>query len=704
MEPTTLAEHALLAAVTDDRVCDFRTADERNNSSWTPTPDEAAQWTEERAVRAEYVQHLIVDERMEVAIRGARIDGHLKLRVATLTLYLADCILTGDADFAFACGGAWFAGTTFSGDVDFNGTAFSEDVSFNRATFSGKASFIQATFAKGASFNRVTFSKTAGFTGAAFSAHAGFDAAKFAEAASFLDASFYRGAQFRGTTFADRAGFAGVCFYDSAGFGGAEFHEGVLFAAATFSEDVKFAGVEFSGATGFGGATFSGYASFAGATFSGDFVDFSNVRARSLSWTRTRWSAGVVDMSGLAAIDIDLEAAVFEVPMRLDLAAAEVAARRLRSVGRLHLVAAGAAIDLTDADLAPGSLIETTALIPVRPPANRHRHVERYGYGGTWLAVPAVDYDWRADEQRNMLTTIQWARHLRGQLRLDQDLTQALPVGREAAIKSVSRTSLAGVTVSGLNLRSCIFSDANGLDELTIAGSAAMFASSRESDQSWPWWRRWLARCSTERRVIHDEIQLRRGNSGDLAVEDEEDMPSDGKLTSRAVSATYRSLRKALEDNKDEPGAADFYYGEMEMRRHAAAQNFWERTMLILYRVVSGYGLRAWRAIATLAVVVVLAGLCFTNGAWAAHKTTTTPTSVNLETGDILSTAPTPDRLSLGDALLFAVQEAVVLFRPAGQSSVALTGVGHVVDLAIRVLGPTIIALAVLAIRNRVKR
>jgi hypothetical protein len=31
----------------------------------------------------------------------------------------------------------------------------------------------------------------------------------------------------------------------------------------------------------------------------------------------------------------------------------------------------------------------------------------------------------------------------------------------------------------------------------------------------------------------------------------------------------YRALRKGREDAKDEPGAADFHYGEMEMRRHA---------------------------------------------------------------------------------------------------------------------------------------
>ena len=33
------------------------------------------------------------------------------------------------------------------------------------------------------------------------------------------------------------------------------------------------------------------------------------------------------------------------------------------------------------------------------------------------------------------------------------------------------------------------------------------------------------------------------------------------------LAGLYRQLRKAQEDTKNEPGAADFYYGEMEMRR-----------------------------------------------------------------------------------------------------------------------------------------
>jgi hypothetical protein len=40
-------------------------------------------------------------------------------------------------------------------------------------------------------------------------------------------------------------------------------------------------------------------------------------------------------------------------------------------------------------------------------------------------------------------------------------------------------------------------------------------------------------------------------------------------LDPRQIAGLYRALRKGREDIKDEPGAADFYSGEMEMRRRA---------------------------------------------------------------------------------------------------------------------------------------
>ncbi|MER8193420.1 hypothetical protein ABTY00_05530 [Streptomyces microflavus] len=81
------------------------------------------------------------------------------------------------------------------------------------------------------------------------------------------------------------------------------------------------------------------------------------------------------------------------------------------------------------------------------------------------------------------------------------------------------------------------------------------------------------------------------------------------------VAALYRQLRKGFEDGKNEPGAAGFYYGEYEMRRHdttGAAKG--EHLLLRGYWLLSGYVLRASRAFArqlaalplTLLLVLVL--------------------------------------------------------------------------------------------------
>jgi hypothetical protein len=86
--------------------------------------------------------------------------------------------------------------------------------------------------------------------------------------------------------------------------------------------------------------------------------------------------------------------------------------------------------------------------------------------------------------------------------------------------------------------------------------------------------------------------------------------PTIARLTPDRLAELYRALRKAQEDSKNEPGAADFYYGEMEMRRLDRLTPWAERVILWLYWLVSGYGLRGLRALAWLVTAVVgLAGL-----------------------------------------------------------------------------------------------
>ena len=82
------------------------------------------------------------------------------------------------------------------------------------------------------------------------------------------------------------------------------------------------------------------------------------------------------------------------------------------------------------------------------------------------------------------------------------------------------------------------------------------------------------------------------------------DDPQPDVLNSGQIAGLYRALRKGREDAKDEPGAADFYYGEMEMRRHVGrtsdrpadnhasvlSRGRVERSILTAYWLVSGYG------------------------------------------------------------------------------------------------------------------
>jgi hypothetical protein len=174
------------------------------------------------------------------------------------------------------------------------------------------------------------------------------------------------------------------------------------------------------------------------------------------------------------------------------------------------------------------------------------------------------------------------------------------------------------------------------------------------------------------------------------------------------IASVYRALRKGREDNKDEPGAADFYYGEMEMRRHDTAKPKAERLVLFLYWLVSGYALRASRALTWLLGVLALATVLLAAvgleqpAAVSTMEATITGTpphqTIQFRAPSSPSTEePLPARL--GTAALVAVEGAV--FRTSEQE---LTYVGRLVQAVLRFVGPILLGLAVLSVRGRVKR
>src|SRR5262249_47550493 len=112
------------------------------------------------------------------------------------------------------------------------------------------------------------------------------------------------------------------------------------------------------------------------------------------------------------------------------------------------------------------------------------------------------------------------------------------------------------------------------------------------------------------RRVLHEEqlwrVRHRKPGWGAPDVKETLDSAEAGE-----IAEYYRSLRRAREGARDEPGAGDFYYGEMEMRRLNWESALWERIILFLYWALSGYGLRASRALTALAVIAVSLTLLF---------------------------------------------------------------------------------------------
>jgi hypothetical protein len=152
------------------------------------------------------------------------------------------------------------------------------------------------------------------------------------------------------------------------------------------------------------------------------------------------------------------------------------------------------------------------------------------------------------------------------------------------------------------------------------------------------------------------------------------------RLLPEHLASLYRALRKAQEDSKDEPGAADFYYGEVEMRRKASSTPWAERFILWLYWLVSGYGLRGLRALAWLTVLIILLAFLLQ--------------SIGFDGGDP----------SFRDALIYAAQSTLSI--QSGQTALReqVSWAGEILRIALRLSGPILLGLALLSVRNRVKR
>jgi uncharacterized protein YjbI with pentapeptide repeats len=165
------------------------------------------------------------------------------------------------------------------------------------------------------------------------------------------------------------------------------------------------------------------------------------------------------------------------------------------------------------------------------------------------------------------------------------------------------------------------------------------------------------------------------------------------------IAETYRALRKGREDNKDEPGAADFYYGEMEMRRRSALTPLPERWLLTAYWIFSGYGLRAARAFSAFLIVIFIFSILFTAYGFRDWRDPYGSSRIDQQHPGISSLLsdtldpPAPIAYSLGTA-------TSIINGP----DAALTIEGEFMRVALRVIGPSLLGLGVFAMRGRIKR
>ncbi|MGV9866982.1 pentapeptide repeat-containing protein, partial [Rhodococcus koreensis] len=469
----------------------------------------------------------------------------------------------------------------------------------------------------------------------------------------FDGATFTKGAGFGGATFTGRVRFDGATFTKDAWFGEATFTKDAWFGEATFTEDAWFGEATFTEDAWFEGATFTGDAGFDGATFTGD-ARFDGACATGLRFTGADFHRS--DLGPIFGGTVDLDRATFHTRVRLIVLCSTMLLRdtQLRSGGRLQIHAADIAADGAE-------FLGRTILTDPGPTA----------------FTEALSED-RRDRIREL---------------------GAFAVG-PAAVTSLCTANLGELVLSSVALDRCRFAGAYGLDKLRIDASCRLAST--------PGWR-WRPWRFTRRRVIAEEGDWRRR----YATWDRE--PGYGQLAplpAAEIAGIYRDLRKGLEDIKNEPGAADFYYGEMEMRRlshrekhdRSAGTSRAERWLLHAYWAVSGYGLRAWRAFTAVALLILTAALMFwTIGIVPPSGTTTKADSVDLTTGTINYQPEQRTVDGFRDALEFSGRNSIALLRNPGPGP-ELTRVGTVTDVLERLLTPVLLGFGLLALRGRTKR
>ena len=140
-------------------------------------------------------------------------------------------------------------------------------------------------------------------------------------------------------------------------------------------------------------------------------------------------------------------------------------------------------------------------------------------------------------------------------------------------INSVQGCDLSTASFENVELSQCTFLRATHLDSLRLSGEVGFNADESALDFSGAAALRLRLSGLLRRRkrdTLQDEVTWRRSNSFIqrlFLTMGPDGYRQDQRREARYISGLYRQLRRIREQARNEPGAADFYYGEMEMRR-----------------------------------------------------------------------------------------------------------------------------------------
>ncbi|MER5538823.1 pentapeptide repeat-containing protein [Streptomyces mirabilis] len=557
-----------------------------------------------------------------------------------------------------------FTEAIFTGDASFHKAVFTKDASFAKVLSSGDMIFSWATFHGIANFDEARMNSTR-FASVTFSQDARFRGANIRDA-WFFGSNFSSGAEF-GEMTCEVASFGRVTFSKRAQFDHTTYRGDAMFHEVKFLDSCEFTDAKFGAEAYFGRTLFNHYAHFSDATFSGPALFGGAIFNRGARFDGVKFH-GTQTFGPLACLGtLDLTMAVFNGPTIIEAAAAHMSCERTewQATGALRILH-------TELDLTNATFTQPYSISSPQGPFSYRRRV----------SLPS-EREFILDD-----SSISWQRET-------------------SSVTSLRGVDCSMLSISDIDLSLCRFSGALNLDLLRLEGRCTL--QSPPEGRIHPlfppqWARRQVIEEERQWRALPTHPTLLRAGWG-APPQNSHDVPGLATLT-----VIYRQLRKAREDSKDEPGAADFYYGEMEMRRHSKEWGTAERWLLQAYWFLSGYGLRAsralgWLALAMITTILLMMGFGLPQDSPKQSATGTVPLGggrVTFEIDKEDPRNPTGDRFT-GERLDKALSVTLnsVVFRSSGQD---LTTAGGYIEMASRFSEPILLGLAALAIRGRVKR